>query len=93
MVGFWKALGSILDGFCGVLGSQVGPKMHRKSIKNRNGTVIEFLIENGGVRCKRVDAGGRVWTLHRVALGAERPPDHEGRGGASGGRRGQDRDF
>ena len=42
---------SILDGFWEGFGGQVGPKIYQKSIKNRYGKVIEFLIEKWGVRC------------------------------------------
>ena len=51
----------IWDGFWEGLGGQVGPKIHRKSLKNRYGKVIEFLIEKWGVRCKQPLARRLGW--------------------------------
>ena len=45
MIGFKIDFLLILDGFWEGLGGQVGPKIHQKSMKNRYGKVIEFLIE------------------------------------------------
>ena len=59
MIGFKIDFLLILDGFWEGLGGQVGPKIHQKSMKNRYGKVIEFLIEKWGVRCKQVDASRR----------------------------------
>ena len=45
MIGFKIDFLLILDRFWEGLGGQVGPKMHQKSLKNRHGKVIAFLIE------------------------------------------------
>ena len=45
MIGFKIDFLLILGGFWDGLGDQVGPKINKKSIKNRYGKVIEFLIE------------------------------------------------
>ena len=45
MIGFKIDFLLIFDGFWEGLGGQVGPKIHQKSIKNRYGKVIEFLME------------------------------------------------
>ena len=54
MIGYKIDFLLIWEGFWEGLGGQVGPKIHQKSIKNRYGKVIEFLIEKWGVRCKRL---------------------------------------
>ena len=59
MIGFKIDFLLILDGFWEGLGGQVGPKILPKSMKNRYGKVIEFLIEKWGVRCKRAGSGLR----------------------------------
>ena len=61
MIGFKIDFLLILDGFWAGLGGQVGPKIHQKSIKNRYGKVVEFLIEKWGVRCTQVYAGNLGW--------------------------------
>ena len=48
MIGFKIDFLLILDGFWEGLGGQVGPKILPKSMKNRYGKVIEFLIEKWG---------------------------------------------
>ena len=45
MIGYKIDFLLILDGFWEGLGGQVGPKIQQKSLKNRYGKVIEFLIE------------------------------------------------
>ena len=45
MIGFKIDFLLILDGFWEGLGGQVGQKINQKSVKNRYGKVIEFLIE------------------------------------------------
>ena len=57
MIGFKIDFLLILDGFWEGLGGQDGPKIHQKSLKNRYGKVIEFLIEKWGGRCTQGDAG------------------------------------
>ena len=59
MIGFKIDFLLILDGFWEGLGGQVGPKIYQKSMKNRYGKVIEFLIEKWGVRCTRAYASLR----------------------------------
>ena len=61
MIGFKIDFLLILDGFWEGLGGQVGPKIHPKSIKNRYGKVIEFLIEKWGGRCTQAYAGSLGW--------------------------------
>ena len=45
MIGFKIDFLLILEGFWEGLGDQVGLKIHQKSITNRYGKVIEFLID------------------------------------------------
>ena len=65
MIGFSSDFLLILGGFWEGLGDQVGPKIHQKSIKNRYGKVIEFLMEKwrhlGGIWRHL----GKFWTLSK----------------------------
>ena len=61
MIGFKIDFLLILDWFWEGLGGQVGPKIHQKSIENRYGKVIEFLIEKWGVRRKEASASSLGW--------------------------------
>jgi len=45
MIGFKIDFLLILGGFWEGLGDQVGPKINQKSIKNRCGRVMKFLME------------------------------------------------
>ena len=61
MIGYKIDFLLILGGFWEGLGGQVGPKIQQKSIKNRYGKVIEFLIEKWGVRCTQAYASNLGW--------------------------------